>query len=148
MRDNSLSKRVNMSSQLRYVHFFTNLRCEYERVYAGLYFERRINYLKLGLNSKKLKKFQDFFFNFSDFCFSRTFPGLEVTILQMPGLFQVFHDRTNPERCSDTVLCITVYRKVNASWSGCDLGSRREAIQDSRFKMFYLSHTHTGCAVK
>jgi len=21
-------------------------------------------------------------------------------------------------------------------------------IQDSRFKMFYLSHTHTGCAVK
>jgi len=21
-------------------------------------------------------------------------------------------------------------------------------VQDSRFKMFYLSHTHTGCAVK
>jgi len=78
-----------MSFQLRCVHLqrekFASM-----RAYAGLYFERHsfkkhINDLKLSVNAHmNITHLQDF---------SR--PGNNH--LQIPGLFQVFHGRMNPE---------------------------------------------------
>jgi len=73
-----------MSFQLSCVQ---NVRCEYERAYPGLYFERHsfkkhINYLKFSVNAH-MKHNSVTFPKLFMIYFFRTFPGLEITNLQI-----------------------------------------------------------------
>jgi len=75
------------------------------RTDAGLYFERlslkkHINFFKLRINEHvMITHFHDFSKTFMIYVFSRTFPKLRNYHFKIPWLFQVFHDRTNPEKC-------------------------------------------------
>jgi len=70
------------------------------RAYAGLYFDRlslkNIHYFKLGVKEHVIiTNFQDFSKTFM-ICFFHNFSRTGNDHFKIPGLFQVFHDRTNP----------------------------------------------------
>jgi len=66
-------------------------------IFWASFLKKHINYFKLGVNEHVIiTHFHDFSKTFMIYVFSMTFPGLEMTILKIPGLSQVFHDRKNP----------------------------------------------------
>jgi len=87
----------------RYKHEKCRKRCVL-RAYAGLYFERLSYYFKLGVNEHVIRNFHDFSKNFYDLSFFHDFSRPGNDHFKIPGLFQVFHDRTNPAEVNTHLL--------------------------------------------